>query len=173
MAKEDKESGEFLTSAENYLFEEFKLILQLKVDADKIYSAWEQWFTATEAVLLIVLIQIYKEPNFMLLSLIVSIFAAFFSIIFFSIQRGNHMYATARSKRLEEIEKILTRSINEKEGHFLRLMAIEHEEREKRSWYTLTTTTWAMRKYIPILFLILWSLSAFYSIIKIVHPLCC
>ena len=163
MTTNTDQTGEFLTNAEEHLFEEYKIVLGLKVDADKVYSTWEQWFTATEAVLIVAVIQLIKVPELRMMGIIVSFLGAIFSVVFFLIQSGNYLYAHARSGRLEVIEKLISKKIKDSDVLFLQIMKVERKEREMRWWYKYPfTTTWSLRKAIPIVFFLFWCIVVCY-----------
>jgi len=136
-----EKNDKFLSSEEEFLFEELKLVQRMSFEADAIYSKWEQWLVAAETVLIIAMVELLFRFEHRMLTLAVIIIGVLLSVCCYLIQAGNHIYATARLTRWEELEGLLTKKLQCGDGTFMRILEAQREERAKHSWYKYPYTT--------------------------------
>ncbi len=170
-----KEKGRdnFLSSEEQYLFEELKLIQKMMFEAENIYCRWENLFIIAEGILLAATGQLLlkEEKNLYILAIIIGLFGIGISILFLIIQYGNYVYARARYDRWVNIEKLIQKPLKNKKGVFMAIIKYQTKWRNKYKRYGfLGYPTWYARICLPILFIAIWSLFTLFTIYLIYSP---
>ena len=155
---ENREANRFLSNEEEYLFEELKLIQKIMSESESMYGKWENWFFAAENILVLAAVQLIVKSSFSIIAFFIGILGIVLSIQFLLVQKGNHIYATARLNRWEELEKLLSKPLTGKSGKFMKILSSQDDEKLEHKWYDWPLTTWCIRKSLPFIFLIFWAI---------------
>ena len=152
------DKNNFLTAKGKYLVDEIKFIQKIMSDSESIYSAWERWFLMVMAALISATILILKNENHAILILFVSFFGLAFSIMFALIQKGNHLYASARLERWKMIEELVKNEVPKEDQFYMQIISSQNEylRRPENKWYKPPLTTWSVRKLYPVIFGAIW-----------------
>lgn len=111
-----------------------------------------------ENILVFAAVQLIVKSSFSIVVLFIGILGFVLSIQFILIQKGSHIYATARFNRWKELEELLSKPLTGKSGKFMGILSSQEAEISKHKWYKPPLTTWSVRKYVPIVFLIFWAI---------------
>ncbi len=150
--------NKFLTPEEEHLVEEIKFIQKIMADAENVYSAWERLFLLIMVALMAAIVAIIESNQNSGIINILPLFGIVFSVMFLFIQRGNHLYASARLERWKKLETLLKNKIVKDNCTYMQILSSQDEylNRPDNSLYKSPFTTWEVRKMYPIVFVIIW-----------------